>query len=90
MSDIDKVFISNHIKLEILKICGLSQIKPYNLQGETQLAILNISDKEVFCREIEKSLQEIASIYQTGRIITEGDVSKEFTINQCIRLVFTS
>lgn len=85
----DKVFISNHIKLEILAICGLPAIKPYNLAGDTPLYTLNYCNNDDFCRLLEKKLQDIAIIYNTGKIISPGDISKEYTVNDCIKLVFS-
>jgi len=82
----DKIFISNEIKAEILRICGISVIKPYNLAGGTPLNKLNKND--IFCRELEIQLQHIATKYQTGKVISKGDISHDYTVNQCIKLVF--
>jgi len=82
----DKIFISNEIKAEILRICGISLIKPYNLAGSTTLSKLN--KNEIFCRELETQLQEIATKYQTGKTISPGEISNDYTVNQCIKLVF--
>jgi hypothetical protein len=86
----DKIFISNQIKLEILKICGHPTTKAYNLPGRLRLYDLNCHDKENFCRILEKRLQEIASHYQTGKIILSGDISQQHTVSECIKLVFAS
>lgn len=82
----DKIFISNEIKAEILRICGISVIKPYNLAGATPLFKLN--KNEIFCRELEMQLQHIATKYQTGKTILQGEISHDYTVNQCIKLVF--
>jgi len=86
----DKIFISNQIKLEILKICGHPTTRAYNLPGNLRLHDLNCYQKENFCRILGERLQEIASHYQTGKIILPGDVSQENTVNECIKLVFAS
>lgn len=87
-SIMDKIFISNEIKLQILKVSGQPAIKPYNLAGETRLDVLNYDTDEDFCRTLERRLQEIASDYNTGKIILKGDVSKNCTVNHCVKLVF--
>lgn len=84
----DKIFISNEIKLQILKISGLPPTKPYNLAGETRLDILNYDKDESFCRMLERRLQDIASYYNTGKVISRGDVSKNCTVSYCVKLVF--
>ncbi|SDT69779.1 hypothetical protein SAMN05216490_5064 [Mucilaginibacter mallensis] len=84
----DKIFISNEIKLQILKVSGLPATKPYNLAGETRLDFLNYDKDEDFCRTLEYRLQEIASQYNTGKIILEGDISKSCTVSHCVKLVF--
>ena len=86
----DKIFISNQIKLEILKICGHPISKPYNLPGSLRLYDLNYNDKKNLCRILEQKLQEIAVHYQTGKIILNGDLSQQHTVNECIKLVFAS
>ena len=86
----DKIFISNQIKLEILKICGHPTNKAYNLPGNLRLHDLNCHDKENFCHILEQKLQEIAIHYKTGKIILNGDLSQQNTVNECIKLVFAS
>lgn len=83
----DKIFISNQIKLEILKICGLPVVKPYNLSGQTTLNILKQDNDGTLCRRLETKLQEIASSYNTGKIITAGAVTTASSVNHCIKLV---
>ena len=83
----DKIFISNQIKLEILKICGLPVVKPYNLPGQTTLDILKQDSDGTLCRTLESKLQEIASSYNTGKIITQGAVTAVSSVNYCIKLV---
>lgn len=87
VKEMDKIFISNQIKLEILKICGYPTNKAYNLPGNLQLDDLSYDNNEKLCRLLEEKLQEIASNYNTGKIILAGDISKNYTISQCIRLV---
>jgi len=84
----DKIFISNQIKLEILRISGQPTQKAYNLPGNLSLDILSYDKNEELCRVLEKKLQEIASQYQTGKIILPGDVSKQNTVSDCIKMVF--
>lgn len=84
----DKIFISNEIKLQILKVSGQPVTKPYNLAGETRLDILNYDKDEDFCRMLERRLQEIAFHYNTGKVIVKGDVSKNCTVSYCVKLVF--
>ncbi|WP_461449488.1 hypothetical protein [Mucilaginibacter sp.] len=86
----DKIFISNQIKLEILKVCGHPTIRPYNLPGSLRLHDLNCYHKTDFCRILEQRLQDIASHYQTGKIILPGDVSQQNTVSECIKLVFAN
>jgi hypothetical protein len=83
----DKIFISNEIKLEILKICGLPADRPYNLSGLTILGYLQHDDDERLCRVLEQKLQEIAYAYNTGKRIIKGDVTTACSVNQCIKLV---
>jgi len=84
----DKIFISNQIKLEILRICGQPTHKAYNLPGNLCLDVLSYDNNDKLCRILEKKLQEIASQYQTGKIILPGDVSEQNTVNDCIKMVF--
>jgi len=84
----DKIFISNQIKLEILSICGQPTFKAYNLPGNLNLDIFSYNDNEQLCRKLEIKLQEIAQQYKTGKIILPGDVSKHHTVNDCIKMVF--
>lgn len=83
----DKIFISNQIKLEILKICGQPTQKAYNLPGNLTLDIFSYGQNEELCRILEHKLQEIASEYKTGKIILAGDVSKHNTVSECIKMV---
>ncbi|MFI5159258.1 MAG: hypothetical protein ACHQF4_10360 [Sphingobacteriales bacterium] len=84
----DKIFISNQIKMEILSICGYPTHKAYNLPGNLTLDIFSYGQNEELCRTLEQKLQEIASQYQTGKIILPGDVSKLHTVSDCIKMVF--
>jgi hypothetical protein len=84
----DKIFISNQIKLEILRICGQPTHKAYNLPGNVTLDLFSYDQNEGLCRMLEQKLQEIASQYQTGKIIQPGDVSKHHTVSECIKMVF--
>lgn len=86
---IDKVYITNHVKLEILNICGLSSIKPYNLNGLTSLFTLGFNTKPK-CKQLEGKLQEIAAEYNTGKLIRPDTISSDFTINQCVELIMTN
>jgi hypothetical protein len=83
----DKIFISNQIKLEILKICGLPVIKPYNLSGQATLGLLKPDNDSTHCRVLEQKLQEIAQSYNTGKVIARGDVTASSSVNHCIKLV---
>lgn len=83
----DKIFICNQVKLEILNISGLLTTKPYNLEGGTPLFNLGYTDNDRHCRTLEYKLQAIAAQYQTGRQILAGSISKNFTVNECIKLV---
>ncbi|MHB8208504.1 hypothetical protein [Mucilaginibacter sp.] len=85
---IDKIFISNQIKLEILSICGQPTYKAYNLPGNLTLDVFSYDQNAEFCRVLEQKLQEIAFQYQTGKIILPGDVSKQHTVSECIKMVF--
>jgi hypothetical protein len=84
----DKIYISNQVKLEILRICGQPTHKAYNLPGNLTLDIFNYGYNEELCRILEQKLQEIASQYQTGKIILPGDVCKNHTVSECIKMVF--
>jgi len=84
----DKIFISNQIKLEILRICGQPTHRAYNLPGNLTLDVFSYAQNEELCRILEQKLQEIASQYQTGKIILPGYVSKNQTVNDCIKMVF--
>jgi hypothetical protein len=83
----DIVFISNQIKYDILKICGLPANNAYNLQTNIPLHAIGYDNNEEFCRLLETKLQLIAEEYKTGRRILAGDVSKDLTVRQCIQLV---
>ena len=82
----DKVYITNHVKLEILNICGLSGIRPYNLNGFTPLFTLGFSTMPQ-CKLLEEKLQEIAAQYNTGKSITPDTISFYFTVNECVELI---
>jgi hypothetical protein len=84
----DKIFISNQIKLEILRICGQPMHKAYDLPGNLSLDVLSYHENEELCRILETKLQEIARQYQTGKIILPGDVTVDSTISDCIKMVF--
>jgi hypothetical protein len=83
----EKIFISNEIRLEILKICGLPANKPYNLPGQTILGYLQHDDDEKLCRLVEERLQAIACSYKTGKTIIKGDVTTNCSVDHCIKLV---
>jgi len=86
----DKIFISNQIKLEILKICGLPLNKPYNLPGKATLEYLKHDGDGTLCRTLEQKLQEIALHYKTGKIILQGDITTESSVSYCIKLVLAN
>jgi hypothetical protein len=86
----EKVFISNQIKLEILRICGLPINKPYNLSGQVTLEYLRHDEDGTLCRALEQKLQEIAQDYKTGKVILHGDVTTESSVNYCIKLVLAN
>lgn len=83
----DKIFMCNQVKLEILNICGLPTAKSYNLEGDTPLFTLGYASNNAYCRALENKLRAIAAQYQTGKQILLGTISKDFTVNQCIKLV---
>jgi hypothetical protein len=85
----DKIFISNEIKLEILKLCGLPVSKPYNLSGQTILGYLKNDNNGEVCRALEEKLQQIAFAYNTGKTIVAGDVTVNCSVNYCIKLVLS-
>jgi hypothetical protein len=82
----DKIYITNHVKLEILNICGISTVRPYNLNGYTALFTLGLSNAS-HCKILESRLQEIALQYDTGKSIIPNSILPNFTVNQCIELV---
>ena len=84
----DKVYITNHVKSEILNICGLPTIRPYNLNGFASLFSLGINNN-ADCEKLEGKLQSIAFQYETGKMISPNTISKDFTVNQCIKLVLS-
>jgi hypothetical protein len=86
----DKIFISNQIKLEILKIYGLPAIKPYNLPGQVTLEYLKHDNDGTLCRALEHKLQEIALDYKTGKVILRGDITTESSVSHCIKLVLAN
>ncbi|WP_374950426.1 hypothetical protein [Mucilaginibacter sp.] len=81
------IFISNQIKYDILKILDLPAAQSYNLHGTTVLDSIGYGKDEELYRKLENKLQEIANEYQTGRLISRGDLSNETTVRQCIQLV---
>jgi hypothetical protein len=82
----DIVYISNQIKYDILTICGKPATQAYNLLTDTPLYSIGYDEGEL-CRELEYKLQLVADEYKTGRRISYGAVSKNFTVRQCIELV---
>ena len=84
----DKIYLCNHVKLEILNICGLSTNRSYNLDGSISLVSLGYDDK-TRCKLLEDRLRVIAKHYNTGKSISSGIISNNFTVNQCIKLVLT-
>lgn len=82
----DIVYISNQIKYDILTIGGKPAIRAYNLLSDTPLYSIGYDEGEL-CRRLEYRLQLVAEEYKTGRSITCGAVSKNFTVRQCIELV---
>ena len=82
----DKIYMSNQIKLEILNICGHPTVGSYNLDGKTALAVLGYHS-QIHFKMLEDKLQTLATYYNTGKIITPGVISKDFTVNECIRLI---
>ncbi|MFD2871522.1 hypothetical protein ACFS5N_03510 [Mucilaginibacter ximonensis] len=85
----NKIYITNHVKSEILSICGLPAIKPYNLNGFTSLSTLGINSKNA-CSMLESKLQTIAMHYETGTKILPDTISSDFTVNQCVKLVMAN
>ena len=83
----DIVYISNQIKYDILTLCGKPATKAYNLLTDTPLHSIGYDDDGELCRKLENKLQMVAEEYQTGRSISRGAVSKNFTVRQCIELV---
>ncbi len=80
------IHITNHVKLEILNTCGLTTMKPYNLNGYTTLFTLGFNTKTQY-EILEDKLQSIAAYYKTGKTIIPNTISADFTINQCIELI---
>ncbi|WP_454803954.1 hypothetical protein [Mucilaginibacter phyllosphaerae] len=83
----DKVFISNQIKFDILNISGLPVNNSYNLTANTSLKSIGYAEDDELCRKLEEKLRRVAEEYKTGRKVAEGDVSKNLTVRQCIQLV---
>ncbi|MEO7214626.1 hypothetical protein [Mucilaginibacter sp.] len=83
----DIVYISNQVKHDILTICGKPATKPYNLLTDTLLHSMGYDDDGELCRKLENKLQMVAEEYKTGRSISYGVISKNFTVRQCIELV---
>ncbi|OOQ60837.1 hypothetical protein [Mucilaginibacter pedocola] len=82
----DIVYIINQIKYDILTVGGKPAIRAYNLLSDTPLYSIGYDESEL-CRELEYKLQLVADEYHTGRSISYGAVSKNFTVRQCIELV---
>ena len=82
----NKIYLSNHIKLEILNICGLPTARSYNLEGNTHLYTLGYEDS-THCKQLEDKLKVIAADYRPDQHIKIGNISKEFTVSDCIQLV---
>ena len=82
----DKIYLSNHVKLEILDICGQSTARSYNLKGNTALFALGY-DELVHSGVLKNRLQVLAKHYNTGKSISSGIISKYLTVSQCIQLV---
>jgi hypothetical protein len=82
----DKIYVSNHIKLDILNICGQPTVKSYNLEGNTQLSSLGYQ-YTLHSKALEEHLQKIAIFYNTGKLIPTGIIYDNFTVNECIRMV---
>jgi hypothetical protein len=82
----EKIYITNHVKSEILNICGLPALRPYNLNGLTSLFNLGINNK-IDCITLEGKLRLIAAQYETGRNVMPDTISTDFTVNQCVELI---
>jgi hypothetical protein len=85
----DKIYITNHVKLEILNICGLSNLKPYNLNGFTSLFTLGFCTLPQY-KLLEDKLQEIAAQYNTGKSVIPDTISSDFTVNECVKLIINT
>ncbi|MBK0380471.1 hypothetical protein [Mucilaginibacter segetis] len=83
----EKVYISNCIKYEILKICGLNTSRPYNLVTDIPLKNLGFRAKNNRCELLERRLQVIADEYNTGKQIAKGTISENITVKQCIQFL---
>jgi hypothetical protein len=82
----NKIYITNHVKLEILNTCGLATMKPYNLNGSITLLTLGFNTEQQY-EILENKLRSIAVYYNTGKKIIPNTISADFTINQCVELV---
>ncbi|MDB5030597.1 hypothetical protein [Mucilaginibacter sp.] len=82
----EKIYITNQVKLEILNIGGLASTQPYNLNGFTPLFTLGYSNFP-HCKILEDRLQSIAIQYNTGKLILPDSISEDLTVKQCIELV---
>ncbi|MBL4674886.1 MAG: hypothetical protein JKY70_01560 [Mucilaginibacter sp.] len=85
----ERIFITNQIKFDILRTGGLPADHPYNLTANTPLIKIGY-DTDLHCRLLEERLHEIAQEYNTGKKVAEGDVSKYLTVRECIQLVVAS
>lgn len=82
----DKIFITNQIKFDILDTGGMPSMRAYNLMANTPLNTIGYNDDNA-CRLLEEKLRQIALEYKTGKRVIEGDISKELTVRECIQLV---
>lgn len=82
----DKIFITNQIKFDILVTGGMPAHYPYNLLATTPLTKIGYSD-DTRCRQLEEKLHLIALEYNTGKRVIQGDISKDLTVRECIQLV---
>lgn len=83
----DLVYICNQVKYDILNVCGQPSTQAYNLQTDTPLCSIGYDDNGELCRKLESQLQQVANEYKTGKSISNGAVSKNLTVRQCIQLV---
>ncbi|RFZ90300.1 hypothetical protein D0C36_21110 [Mucilaginibacter conchicola] len=82
----DRIFITNQIKFDILTTGGMPANNPYNLLAATTLIKVGYND-EIRCRLLEQRLHQIAQEYNTGKRVMEGAISQDLTVRECIQLV---